>query len=378
MYQVPLLDLMVEESDKLSGGEGAPERWEVVYRAALQEVLQCGASTAQTKGDTEEILGHVFTIPDGRDRLLAAHPQFDLLIGIGHWLWIMAGRQDFESIRYYNRGADKFSADKFKMHGAYGPRLFGIGVFDQVNRQIELIRARGDSRRAVATVFSPEFDSFRKSVDGAEDEIPCTVALQFRPRDGKLHTVTMMRSQNAFGLLPLDVFVFTLIQEYVAREVHREVGTYCHFSASFHYYKRNHRALITYTSESPEPMPFMPPMPIGGQQKYLTDVLKMEEAIRNHAIRLSNRQGTFTAKKYLEAANQLPEFWQLIIHGLVAMAAVKVKDAALVDKLLTIAHPALQPTLRLQRQKLGNTTSLGQFDFKITSASPSSARDSTE
>lgn len=350
----------------MSPPNGNPARWSEVYRASLDDARRSGVMTDQTKGKSFELLGHRLVLENARDRLILQHPRFDLPVALGHWLWMMAGRFDFESIRYYNPSAAKFTVDKFKMHGAYGPRLFGIGVNDQVSLAIDLIRARGDTRRAVATVYSPQFDTYRKEgADGSEDEVPCTIALQFRPRDGLMHCFGMMRSQSAFALLPLDLFHFTLIQEYVAAATGRSVGSYTHFSGSFHYYEKDLAAMVPYLASAPEMDLLMPAMPTEPQNENLMKVFALEEAIRAEANVLVNQKKRFIATSYLDKAEELPEFWRLVVHALVAQAAHKVKDPAVLQQLLGLVHQTLQHGVRKRLQDLTHASSLDNWEFKI-------------
>lgn len=356
--------------------EEGGRRWSEVYREALQEVRASGVVTDQAKGKSYELLGHKLVIPSGRDRLLLSHPRFDMPIALGHWLWMMAGRFDYESIRYYNPNASRFTVDKIKMHGAYGPRLMGIGVNDQINLMISTIKERNDTRRAVATVYSPQFDTYRKEgEDGSEDEVPCTIALQFRPRDGLMHGFGMMRSQSAFALLPMDVFHFTLIQEYVAAATGREMGTYTHFSSSFHYYEKDVKDMVPYIASAPERDAIMPAMRSGDPSQFLMKAFALEEAIRAETNALLNHRRKWVATSYLDQAEELGDFWKLVVHALVAHGAGKLKDVELLDQLLKLAHPTLQPAIRKRMQDITHAKSLDNWDFNVRE--PSAGTSST-
>lgn len=359
---------------------GGERRWSEVYREALEEVRRIGVATDQAKGKTYgksyEVLGHKILIANGRDRLLLGHPKFDMPVALGHWLWMMAGRFDYESIRYYNPTASKFTVDKMKMHGAYGPRLMGIGVNDQINTMITTIKERGDTRRAVATIYSPQFDTYRKEGDdGSEDEVPCTIALQFRPRDGLMHGFGMMRSQSAFALLPMDVFHFTLIQEYVAAATGRDMGTYTHFSGSFHYYDKDVKNMVPYVATAAENDAIMPAMPAGDPSQLLMKTFVLEEAIRAETNALMNHRRKWVATSYLDRAEELGDFWKLVVHALVVHAAGELRDHELLETLLRNVHPTLQPAVRRRLQEITHAKSLDNWEFSVRD--PSTGKSST-
>jgi hypothetical protein len=222
-----------------------------------------------------------------------------------------------------------------KLDGAYGPRLFGLGVLNQIPHIIDLVGKSPDTRRAVASVYIPEFDSSRTEVQGREDEVPCTIAMQFLPRAGKLNTIVFMRSQDAFGVLPYDLFIFTLIQEYVARSAKLETGGYHLHAGSLHYYLRDDARVQEVIAETPIAAPVMPSMPEGPQDDFLKQVVELEEAIRadcNAHLRLPFRTG-FSAREYLEQADELPDFWTTVVHCLIGSAAIQLSNEKVLRQL---------------------------------------------
>ena len=259
----------------------AAQRWEIVYKDLLKSLSTDGQKISPRKGAAREIIGGTFKLENPRDRcLLSPARGFNVFQAVGHWLWIMAGRMDLPSINYYNPRAPTFSADLRKLDGAYGPRLFGLGVLNQIPHIIDLVTKNPDTRRAVASVYIPEFDSSRTTVQGREDEVPCTIAMQFLPRGGSLNMIVFMRSQDAFGVLPYDLFIFTLIQEFIAKSTKSEMGNYNLHAGSMHYYLRDEARVQEVLTEPPVAAPIMPAMPDGSQDEFLKKVLELEEAIR--------------------------------------------------------------------------------------------------
>lgn len=340
------------------------ERWEDTYKKLLREVITSGSVVSPHRGESRELVAERFTLVNPLDRCLMNQIRaFNVFQAIGHWLWIMAGKMDLPSIQYYNKIAGKMSVDQRKLDGAYGPRLFGLGTFNQLPNLVQLIRDRPATRRAIATVYIPEFDSHRVVVEGREDEVPCTVGLQFLPRDDKLHAVTMMRSQDVPNVLPYDVFIFTLLHEYVAAEAGLGVGKYNHFASSFHVYSKDKAKVQEILLDSTPGGPLMPPMPMGSQAEYLRRVQRLEENIRNETdarLRVPGKT-VFRPSQYLEEARELPEFWREVVLVLVGWAAFNLKSDTVLRSVHSEIAPAFKPYVERALALLSGPKALDKF-----------------
>lgn len=344
---------------------GQSTTWDATYIDLLRDLRDNGHRITPQKGEAKELIAKQFSLRNPRDRCLS-NPvrQFNLFQAVGHWLWVMAGRMDLQSIQYYNPRAGKFSSDRRKLDGAYGPRLFGLGALDQIPRIVELIRNRADTRRAVASVYIPEFDTVRRLIDGAEDEVPCTIALQYLPRDGALHAFSYMRSQDVPNVLPYDVFVFTLMQEYVARSTNKELGEYHHVAGSFHYYSKDEPQVSRIVEADAVHLPPMPLMPEGSQDATLSQVVELEENIRSDAAARLRVPGKtrYSPRAFIEQAAELPDFWGTIVLALVAHAAIRLDDA---EALSSVRNETDQPLKFFVERALASsmaTRSLERFD----------------
>lgn len=203
----------------------------------LNDVLNEGKLVDRKKGRSFiELISYQFKIDDPRDRLIF-NKNFGLNIFqcVGQFLWITQGSHDAEAMEYYAPYSKRFSTDQIRMIGAYGPRLFGIHHLNQIQYVIDTLDEDEAKRRAVASIYLPQFDQHKFT-----DEVPCTLNLQYLVREKKVHEITYMRSQNAYRLLPLDVFLFTMLQEYVNAVLttghDTTLGNYNHHSGSFHVY----------------------------------------------------------------------------------------------------------------------------------------------
>lgn len=191
-----------------------------------------------------------FTLADPRRRLIAAAPR-DVNYGfaVGEFLWYWNGREDLETMLYYNKRMENFSDDGITLNSAYGKRIRGFYGIESLGRTqwqnaVETLLRDHDSRRAVLIVNLPRDEYDANSPRGSKD-VPCTLALQFLIRDGSLDLHVTMRSNDVVWGLPYDVFSFTLLQECMLLDLNEKLekklnlGFYHHTAASMHLYERH-------------------------------------------------------------------------------------------------------------------------------------------
>jgi thymidylate synthase len=176
-----------------------------------------------------ELLAHSFAILNPRSRSLPCRGA-DNRYAIANFFWTVAGKGDLESIVFYNPKGQAFAEDN-ELKCAVPSRLSNSRGGSQLDDVISILRKDPSSRRALITFTRPE--------DIAEDalDFPCPATMQFLIREDKLIVIVSMRSQSAYGVLPYDVYLFTMIQEMVAIELGIEVGKYIHISNSIHIYE---------------------------------------------------------------------------------------------------------------------------------------------
>lgn len=260
------------------------------------------------KDDFQEVLSYKFEIEDPRSRIIATDSYTQNIFQLmGQFLWIYRGSFNTKEITYYASSSDKFSSDGTRMIGAYGPRLFGIQHMNQIRHAIDVLGKDHNKRRAVTSVYLPQFDQHQ-----LKDEVPCTLNLQYLVRDDRLHAITYMRSQNAFGLLPYDVFFFTMFQEYVQAvlksKIEVELGTYYHFSGSCHFYERDRESVCKILNGN-EPSYVMKPMPHHDIDLSLESLNDLEVFLRTTVLSSSK----IDFGQFLEKVDQLcDEYWQQI------------------------------------------------------------------
>lgn len=299
------------------------KQWDVLYQDVLENLIKNGEDRGSRTTNVREILGYEFRLGDPRNRCTRNEERrFNIFRAIGHWLWIISGRSNYEFIRFYNELASEFTSDNIKLHGAYGPRISGLGVYNQIQNISDHIKQNRETRRALIPIFLPAYDlDKRRFADEHSDEIPCPVALHFLPRDDELNMITYMRSQAAYNLLPMDLFTFTMIQEYVACKTSLNLGFYKHYSGSFHVQEDNipkaNSVINNSIQENPQSMPKM----TGDAEKELRKVIEFEKLVRNSTILsnettenidlLSLRSEIATDERLWELISNMILFWGL-------------------------------------------------------------------
>ena len=146
--------------------------------------------------------------------------------------WILSGDDQVATIAPYNKRIANYSDDGVKFFGAYGPSFIG-----QISYVVEALVKDPDTRQAVMTIWRPN--------PPATKDVPCTVAVQFYIRKGKLHCIDTMRSSDVWLGWVYDVFNFAMMTYWVrkrlkaAYNIDVELGTLTIQAGSQHLYEEN-------------------------------------------------------------------------------------------------------------------------------------------
>mgnify|MGYP003638851966 CR=1 FL=1 len=197
-----------------------------LYQIALEAVLQHGDRTMPRGVPTRELRGVSLRLNQPDQANLVDRKGMNIRFAMAEFAWILTGQNSTALITKFNKQIGNYSDDGNVMAGAYGPPLA-----DQLPWVIQQLRDDPDTRQAVLTLWRPR--------PAKSKDIPCTLSMQFFIRSGKLEMMTTMRSNDCVLGFPYDVFVFTMIQRYVASALACQVGTYHHHVGSFHVYERD-------------------------------------------------------------------------------------------------------------------------------------------
>jgi thymidylate synthase len=125
------------------------------------------------------------------------------------------------------------SSDKQGFIYTYGNRLRAhFDGIDQIQEAIERLNNFRESRRAISITWDP-------TVDTKNDEVPCMMLVDFKIRDGKLHTTGLWRSHDIYGAWFPNAVGLSNLAKYVAGEVGSEIGMLTIHSISAHIYEVN-------------------------------------------------------------------------------------------------------------------------------------------
>jgi thymidylate synthase len=199
--------------------------------------------TGRGDQDFVEHIGLSFELLDPRNRFVwnaARDTNYEFAMKM--WLWIINGCDDFAYVGGSNPNAKKFidaatdeERQKASFNTAYGPRI-KAQLPDVIG---ELIRNPG-SRRATINILDKD-DKVLLDQD-TKTEFPCIETVTFLYRYDKLHCHVNARSNNMFTTIVYDVFVLTMLQEYVYEYLRRNhdffssmrLGSYFHHATSAH------------------------------------------------------------------------------------------------------------------------------------------------
>jgi len=170
-----------------------------------------------------------------------ANPYFHLMES----LWMLAGRNDVEFVKYYASRMDEFSDDGKTLNGAYGFRWRQAFDFDQLPIIIDELKTNPKSRRCVLQMWdaAPAYDDIHsessdliQAISGGKD-VPCNTHAYFDTVGGKLNMTVCCRSNDViWGAYGANAVHFSFLLEYVARSTSLPIGEYRQFSNNYHIY----------------------------------------------------------------------------------------------------------------------------------------------
>jgi thymidylate synthase len=166
-------------------------------------------------------------------------PTINIAFALAEVVWILNGRNDAKFLNYFNRQLPKFAGHASTYHGAYGRRLRSHFGIDQLQRGYEALRNKPSSRQVVLQIWDSKTDLPKSSGKEASPDIPCNVASILKVREGKLHWMQIMRSNDVYMGLPYNIIQFTTLQEVIAGWLLLELGEYNQISNSLHVYMRD-------------------------------------------------------------------------------------------------------------------------------------------
>lgn len=174
-------------------------------------------------------------------RLPAINPAFAL----AEVVWILTGRSDARFLTHWNPGLTRFVGADVDLHGAYGRRLRGAHGLDQLRSAYATLSHNPDSRQVVLQIWSATLDLPDTEGRPRSEDVPCNIASCLKVRDGALHWLQTLRSNDIFLGVPHNVVQFTMLQEIIAGWLKLDMGEYVQVSDSLHLYDRDAVGMLT-------------------------------------------------------------------------------------------------------------------------------------
>lgn len=183
----------------------------------------------------------VLTDPD-RD----ANPFFHFMEA----LWMIHGDRDVKWPTYFNSGMAQYSDDGEVYNGAYGHRWRVHFGGDQLRPIAQSLRSNPDCRRQVLAIWDGRWDLSLETKD-----TPCNLTVTFQVnRQGALDMVVFNRSNDLiWGAYGANAVHFSMLQEFMAAWIGREVGTYTQVSANTHCYEPHWPLMEKLANKAPMP-----------------------------------------------------------------------------------------------------------------------------
>lgn len=207
-----------------------------VYLTALQTIR------SESHLTTDSRVGKVFDLGPAYFEFTNAQNQFLTLknrnynpyFAIIEAAWVLNGENTLEGLSKIIHGYDQYSDDGHSLNGAYGYRIKKYFGKDQIESVVRLLSSEPNSRRAVVTLYSTDDLDNNSSRD-----IPCNISICLKVRNNCLDITVLNRSNDVFLGIPYNVFIFNVLQRYIAKRLNISIGIQRHFTDSLHLYERD-------------------------------------------------------------------------------------------------------------------------------------------
>lgn len=228
-------NLYSETGCTLIEGKTVNDAWQKWFDLSLEQAKAGKKDSSRDGAVVAEFINAVTVIQDPtRNIVTSIDRKMPMRYAVGELLWYLSGSNRLKDISVFSKVWERMSDDGVTVNSAYGQRIFERFGFDQFEYVVESLTKNPLSRQAVIHIKdAQDYNEFPTK------DVPCTVALQYLIRDGKLHATTYMRSNDLWTGFPYDTFSFTCFQILLAFRLGVDIGTYTHFAGSLHLYDRS-------------------------------------------------------------------------------------------------------------------------------------------
>jgi thymidylate synthase len=309
------------------------------YHSSLQILTETGRSiksvidgnsVGSLFGEKErefiELLGVSFVLTNPRNRLIySENRKVSFGFNVANYLWLMSGRNDVETISFYNKKGAAYSGNGTYYEAAFGDRIFGNSQL--WNFANNLLIKDETTRRALLPIFFPD------DLKNLPNDTPCASSIQLMVRNNKLEFFLHMRSQSVAMVFPYDIFLFTMLHEYMATCLSVELGNFYYYCNSFHFYKDEQSIVENIIKEEYKEAQAMEKMDMS-TPKMMNDLITLEKHLRESILKKS--------LYYDELLSNLSPYWKRLFEPLILKACkehdvdVELKSSYLTNKHLFV------------------------------------------
>jgi thymidylate synthase len=210
-----------------------------LYPEMIWRVFEEGAKVPSRLDETLEIRGMCVEVADPRNRLVTSWCRpVNVAFALAEVLWILGGRNDVETLEFYNSQIKEYSDNGTTFNAAYGQRLRSVYGHDQIEDVYRALAENPETRQATLVITCPAFDrnyeangEKRQTKDRA-----CNLISHLLIRDGALQWMQVIRSNDALWGTPYNWMQFMHLQEYFAARLGVGIGAFTYVAHSFHIY----------------------------------------------------------------------------------------------------------------------------------------------
>jgi thymidylate synthase len=214
-----------------------------IYPSLVRQLLGFGQDiTNPNKPDkfssTKEIRPVMLSVTDTPNPFVTSYGRtINLPFALAECIWILTGKNDVETLQFYNSQIAQFSDDGKTFHAAYGDRLrhWGVGTAHRIDQIREVIYKLADNRQSRQAVMSL-WDPYKDNVDISKD-YPCNDFSHVMIRENKLTWMQVLRSNDIIWGMPYNFIQWCVIQNYIATRLNVEAGPLTYVADSLHIYE---------------------------------------------------------------------------------------------------------------------------------------------
>ncbi len=206
--------------------DNATDAFEFLYDYIMEHGID-------TKINTKRASNVMITLLNPTERLISTPwRKWSKKYAEREWNWYLSQNRSVEEIKKYAPIWDKMHSGDNIVNSNYG---WQWNRNNQLQKCIEQLKSEPNTRQAWISIFDG------KEKDDYEFDTPCTLSVGFEinPMSSNLDMTVMMRSNDLVYGFCNDQYCFSKLQEYVAKELDKPIGTYTHIAHDMHIYKRH-------------------------------------------------------------------------------------------------------------------------------------------